>query len=740
MTADLVATLLGQGGAVRTVPTWRVEELLESVSGEPIHVQLRTIQASLAPRWIVAGRLYREGRQHVAALEVIDGPTLASVAPFQVRANRLSDLSASAFRRVGEAVGAGTERSEAARYVPDSDRVLRLHAEAVRHVRRFELRDATEKLREVIRLAPEFLDARVLLATALRNAGFERDALTELDEAGRIARDRDLAEDSLERLSIRAVRGSILDPQDAQDALRRLVERFPDEPERHLAYAVALRERGENEDALRHVDRAIELDPENGRSHLVRAPLVAYFDDRLEQAAELYERAAQGFEDADLPARSASVRQYAGAAYFTLRRTDEAIAVYRRVAQRMEEAGQYRQATAADNTLGAILLRTGDPLEAERAFVRTLDRARTLANERLLLHPLLNLSLIRARTGRADRALEDAGEALEIARRLDLARSVCDARQLRAMARAEGSEPARGIDELREVADDEECGDRVRSEALEWAAWYLWTVERPWEAFELSRPPPDGTSSSSISDAAAVILGADLARVHASIGRVEDARRGLRAARELYARSGTSGRDVDHTLALARATVTRLGGEPHETVTIRLEQDPRYGPGAWVRLLRAEAALDLNEPDSALREADAVIADSWSTPAARVRALAVRAAALLALGRAVDARTAAESALDGSRRLGLVLSEARTCALLARDVAFDPDGSRATCARRALDRYLDTFPQAARAAAAGRLDVARLATAIQQFSDRPDAGDRVGTATRRGFTEREESP
>jgi len=765
MTADLVASLLGDGATLRAAPVRRVEELLAPMGGGGSRGErARKVHDVLAPRWIVAATLYREGEFHLASVEILDGRSLASLAPFQVRAERASALAAAIAARIPEAVGAaeaGASPPETARILPRNDRALARYAEARRLERRMDWTGARAALEAALAIEPDYLDALNLLADVLGRMGYERDAHAAIRDAERIAREAGLGDDAPQRLETRAIAGRLSGPEDEVRALAALVARRPDEVDLRVAHAGALRRAGRVDDALAEVDRAIAIDPEDGRAHLARAEilrrlgrgtdavasadradriferdeipagraevaewraLVAWFDDRLEDAARLYEGAAGEYDAIGLPARAAGARQYVADAYLLLRDERTARDLYRRIVPVLDAAGHYRRAATVRNSLAASLLQEGAPDEAEQAFVEALDRARALGLEDHERYPLTNLAYVRSQTGRAEEAIDLADRALAIAERQGPGAQRCGPLLIRGIAKAQAGARVDGVADLESVASDEGCPGTDRVDALNWASWFGSVFEDPGAALAYGTRALDLVTKVGV-PAQRVLLLADQARVLADLGDVAAARDHLRSALELGGPDALARRESAPLLRLAEAATALAAGDTNAIPGP--DGDERYGSPAWIRLVRAEARFAAGDARGALALADEILRDPWFPRAGRAHARALAATAAIALDDRVGARALATEAVDEAASLSLALSEARACAVLA----VAPGGSESTATwtergRRALDRYLDRVPAGYRESIRARRDVAELSRVLNGRV--PDGGDPRG--------------
>jgi tetratricopeptide (TPR) repeat protein len=168
-----------------------------------------------------------------------------------------------------------------ARPDPAADQVL-----AQCYLETFELGAAAKAIERWIRDAPRDAKPYLWKAQVDRRADAGLNVLTE-DYEKALAVDPDCAEARLNLgdLYLQAHRVS-----EAEACYSAHVDRFPNDPAGHLGMGKALSERGDLAAAADHFDRAVALDPRNGRPLLERAR-IEYRTGRLDRALALLDRA-----------------------------------------------------------------------------------------------------------------------------------------------------------------------------------------------------------------------------------------------------------------------------------------------------------------------------------------------------------------------------------------------------------------------------------------------------------------
>lgn len=243
-----------------------IEQLVDSNrlddARQQLHELVRSAGRSPRTRLIEAMILYREG-QHLPSMNILKD----LLGPKQHDANvyKLFGLNLVAMKRDTDAE---PFFRAAAGLAPEDTMALYYLGMAELTLLRFN--DAERTLSEVVRRMPDYTAARTMLGLALEQQDKPDTALEAYRTAGALARRK--GEPAVQPdLYLARYLMRLLRLHEAVEVLKGLVAAVPDHAEAHLLLGRSLSESGSAEPGVRHLQRALELDPTNRPARYVLA-------------------------------------------------------------------------------------------------------------------------------------------------------------------------------------------------------------------------------------------------------------------------------------------------------------------------------------------------------------------------------------------------------------------------------------------------------------------------------------
>jgi TolB-like protein len=271
--SEMLATELGQGGALRVLPgevVTRAELDLDVAAAETLAAGPRAqLRDRLGADYLVAGgyTALADGgplRLDLRLEEARGGETLLAIAESGSEAE-LFEVVARAGAKLRERLGAAAARSGGLgrSFLPGSLEAARLYAEGVAALRRFEAEVARERLQRAVELEPDNAASRSALAAAWRALGYGERAVAEARRAYELA--GSLPES--ERLVVEArYHETAGDWARAAEIWQALFSAAPDVLDYGLALARARAESGAPAAALAALEPLRRLPPPEGRT------------------------------------------------------------------------------------------------------------------------------------------------------------------------------------------------------------------------------------------------------------------------------------------------------------------------------------------------------------------------------------------------------------------------------------------------------------------------------------------
>ncbi len=459
MVSYLLSSSLGETTALRAVSASRVEESLGGIaSAASLSERLAQVSRLLEPSWIVSGGLFREADSYLLAATVHDGATLEEIGHVRVDADRIAALADEAAPRILELLDGQISRTTDVAFVhsPDvPDSVYRLFYEAQELARSEDYAAARERLERALDVEPGFARASSALAEVLFRSGYESLARERIAGTLRAERERAGFGGRREDMEIVAAHARIHGhSEQAVVAYRKLVARYPDDPEVLIGLATAHGANGQPAEEQKAIERALAIDSRDPRLHLARARVsgrlgrtdnaqqsldeagdafgrldarlgpaelaraegdLAFWRGDLDDSADAYRLAGEAYAVAGLPVRAASAARSEGVVRLALWQLDEAARLYERAFPVFRDSGCFNRSVALLSSLGSLYLRLRDLEQAETTLLAAIEEARKLENHRWEAIALNNLSRVLSISGRHEEGARRARQAMEIA-------------------------------------------------------------------------------------------------------------------------------------------------------------------------------------------------------------------------------------------------------------------------------------------------------------------------------------
>ncbi len=776
MAADLLRSILGQSKSTRAFDEERVLNVLGRFpAGVSREVVLRSLVEPLAPDWVAAGRLYREGDTWIASLDLFRGGRTEPERTFKVsavRANALADLAAA---KILDAISSGRDgggANEARGLASRVDEAQLLFHRAAQARRDFRLAEAIRLLEESTRIDPDFALAWSRLADARNAAGYGKKAREAAAKA--ISLVAHLPE--LVRAEVSATDAAVRDDLEALLAGRRMqADGFPDDPVVQVALADALRRTGKLDAADAALDRAAGIDPRDPRIPIAVARLrraerryseadaaleaaerllvsssrtggraaisrvraeTAYAAGKFEEAASHYDRGARAYREAGLPELAAILDLGVADCDARRGRILEAESRYADVIPRLRAIGAHRNVVNTLANLGGVLFARGEIEKAERTLREAVTEAGIVENPLLGLGAQTNLASLLGYTGRLAESGELAASALATAREYGDRNHENTLLLIVAVARRGEGLLMESADAYRQVlrGTEGQPPSSLSGQARIGLAEALLDLGRPADArVEADRGIRDLRAAGE-----RAMLGYGLivgGRTLAAVAEWDASEKALAEASAIASETGLA--DLGPRVSLERAVAANLRGDDSAArsgARVAVSDGSKSGaveieaPG-WVVICEAELASGHVEAanDAAARALRHGRAQFLERLAARI----CRAQALIRAGRVAEAGRESRLALEDAERAGATLHVARAAAaaLAARETGADSEAVRER-GRRSLDAFFAAAPADRVAAIRERRDIAETMTALRQRTDGTPEPDETSTKER----------
>ncbi|MCU0222491.1 MAG: protein kinase [Acidobacteria bacterium] len=766
MVADLISTDLSASRLARVRGPAQLAEVLGRSRVRLDPVSARRFAQTLGLDYLLTGTLYRDGARYVATLESVPAEGRVELAAVRAEAGdalelaeRLSSQLRAMLPGVGRLTAWRDDQVDLAGLTSDSEEARLLFERGQAAMRDGKLNEAIARLEAAVQADAGFAMAYGRLAEAFDEAGYGSKARDAATRAMELAPGADTPEGERQALTLKAIWARTFGrTSEAVDATAALVERFPDEANLLRLHAGALADAGRLPESVATLQRAIEREPADPSLHLARAETLILADQPLRAAAEL-DAAERLYGQLDSAEGLAATTFTRGQVAVMSADFGAAGPAFASAADQFERAGRTVGATRAEMEFAANELRLGRPREADRALQKaeataratghlallnevllrrgvqaylqsdfgqaerlmreSLDLARQLQDEPLMLDPLVNLGSLFQYTGRAADAGPMLAEALDLARKLDRPDMAVTSAAMLADLRYQAGEIEAAIQLYREVT-----GDAPPEKASQAAGWGWAGLA---EIFErqgrLAEALDSATRAAAVFDARALpayVAYANLRRAQllAALGRDGEAQDEIEAAHRA-ARKARGLADLEARVELARGIASAYAGRWDDAR--RAARRVQSMPGGSVAMLRilaleleAEAALRRGRKSEARQACDAALALNGAPRPDRVDTVALRAEVLAASGDHAAAAAAAREAFTEAERMELRLATARAAAVLVAERAGN-ESERAVWRQRglaALDAYEAGAPPESRERVAARVDLQRMRAAL----------------------------
>ena len=422
--SEMLATELAGGGKLRLVPGETVARaridlgLPESESFAPD--TLRRIRQNLGGDYVVGGSYLEltagagsSIRLDLRLQDTVSGETVATVAETGTEEGLLALVSRSGAdlrRRLGLAEVTAIESAHMEAAAPSNREALRLYAEGLEKLRKFDALAARDALTRAVEADPSFSLAHSALAQAWQTLGYDARASAEskraLDLADQLPREDHLLVEA-------RYAESTLNWGKAIETYRSLFSVFPDTREYGLYLAAAQTRVGKGRDALKMLDAMKQSSAEaagDPRIDLAISEAASSLNDaRLRRDAA--ERAATQAARQGAKLLVARARAQECRALADLGEDEKTTPVCEEGRRIYEEAGDRTGLSRILHSMAEVPLNRDDLVTAEGLYRKALALARAVGDRRAIARELGNLALIFKKRGdlaTAQKMMEDA--------------------------------------------------------------------------------------------------------------------------------------------------------------------------------------------------------------------------------------------------------------------------------------------------------------------------------------------
>lgn len=409
---DVIASALAESGAIRVIHPERLRATSERSEDEIVREFAEA--GAYSAVWRARVQIVKEGgaQEFVARLSEGDQePEVLRVqAPQTVAASLL--LAQKIAWRV-QAVDPLDASTRARGESSTSDEALLLHLEARQLSKSGDFQRAIPLLRRSLDLDPSFVRARLLLATTLDRAGYQREARDEVTNA--LLRIEEMKIDAGAPLAIEAQ--ALTDRvhlryAEAVEGYRKLAALRPGDPAvlRQLTNLLLLQNK--LDEALGTISEAVAVDPLDPESLIARSEAFVRLE-RYDEASAAIDEAGRVYALLGVTGGQGEVALQRGYLAFRRGQQDDAIAEYTRAVEIFDRAGLTVSAAQARRSIGDMLLAKWDIKGAEQNYRAILPVAREAGHFTMVIETLRSLGMLFYRAGLyedAERYLLEASE------------------------------------------------------------------------------------------------------------------------------------------------------------------------------------------------------------------------------------------------------------------------------------------------------------------------------------------
>jgi tetratricopeptide (TPR) repeat protein len=401
--AEMFTTELSAGSGLRTIPADRIARLRSELAPSGAELlskeSLGNIRRNLGCDLVLSGSYLAVGGKFRVDIRLTDAASGEPAGSFTQTGNEadLLEIVASAGGRLRESLGlapVSTQEKNAVRAsAPASPEAVRLYAEGLRLLLRFEAPAAQARLADAIAADPKYPLAHSALAAAWSMLGYDArarsEAKTAYDLSGHLTRE--------ERLVVEGrYRQAVADWAQAIDVYRSLWRFYPDNADYGLLLASAEVSAGQGRQALTVIGEMRKNQPSPGDPRVDLAESLAgasLGDFRLGLAAARRAAEAAAAQGARLLEARASLEM--GKDLFHLTDPQHAAESYRHAQELCSAVGDGGCVAEALNEQGALLRSQGNLEGARQEFERALAIERPNGDRHRTIQSLSGLAAIR---------------------------------------------------------------------------------------------------------------------------------------------------------------------------------------------------------------------------------------------------------------------------------------------------------------------------------------------------------
>jgi tetratricopeptide (TPR) repeat protein len=439
--AEMLTTELAAGERLRTIPGETVTrlktELALADADSYAPETLARIRENLGTDLIVSGSFVTVGDGKDSTLRVdirlqdsrADASSQAWLVSEVGRSADLLEVVARAGSRLRERLNVNAmpdALASAKASQPHSPEAMRLYAEGLQRLRRFDALGARALLERAVDTDQAFPLAHAALASAWSSLGYDERARAAAEHA--FDRSNNLAR--ADRLQVEGTyREMSNNPKQAITIWQTLATFFPDDIEHALRLANAQITAGAGKESLATIEDFKKRFPQNHDPRLDLAEATAadtLSDFKREQAAAARAAASGAAQGARLLVASARLRE--GAAVLSLGQTDQAVRLFEEARGIFADAGDRAGVARTLNNLASAISEGSERTRAIALYEEGLGIARAIGAQDLVARFLNNLAIQQRRAGDLRASLKMNQESLAIRReigdRIDVAISL----------------------------------------------------------------------------------------------------------------------------------------------------------------------------------------------------------------------------------------------------------------------------------------------------------------------------
>jgi len=419
--AEMLRTDVGQTASLRTVSSDRLHQILKDLRIAPDtsleEVTLRRVAEFVNADTVVWGQFMRLGEQiridaTVRDFERHQTATIKAEAGDEGQLLRaVQELAKGVRDNLALSRNAVKEAEEQA-FIPSAGSMvaLRHYTEGLELMRQGNNLDAVTAFETAVEGDPNFALGHSTLAQAYLNLGRGQRA----EDSSRTAVDLSESLPSQERYLILAQNARVQGDYEAGiDAFQNLLRTRPTDAELNYELALLYEKQGAFDDARRHIETALEADPQNVAAQLEMGRVLIKGGETQDALAPLNQALSLAIQADNKEAR-ANVLQSLGIAYRRLGRMDEALENLQDSLAIKREIGDRRGESASLSEIAYIQDLSDEVDSARTTYQEALQISRDIGDDVGVGQVLLGLGDLELVRGNTDLALQHIREALRI--------------------------------------------------------------------------------------------------------------------------------------------------------------------------------------------------------------------------------------------------------------------------------------------------------------------------------------